>query len=418
MLMKYTKVNRDGTVLEPPMSQLAYGALLFGRTSIIRESAEMAKKALVIAIRYAVVRRQFGGEVERQIMDYKTHQYRLITLLSADYAMQFVGMQIRKDYENLIERMDKTSPQSGEIKTVISSLKEVHATSAGLKALCTWTTLETIEKCRQSLGGMGYLAYSNLSAMYQDHAVQCTWEGDNTVLTLQTGRYLVSSLRDLKSGKKLPSGVAYLNLIPQLGSITLGSGDIAKLENIQEAYNVTCASLALQAGKVVETFMSKGQKLEEALEKSSACSFVAAKLHCLNYLFGTFKKAVESSPADLKPALTQLCALFGLYNIQENAGSFLQFGYLKPQQMNMVDLKVLELLDSLRTQVIPLTDAFGLSDFVINSPLGCYDGDVYRRLMDKVIQANPQGPHSYFERTVKPAIHRMEIKKDFIQLKD
>src|SRR5690606_11078493 len=126
------------------------------------------------------------------------------------------------------------------------------------------------------LGGMGYLAYSNLSAMYQDHAVQCTWEGDNTVLTLQTGRYLVSSLRDLKSGKALPSGVAYLSLVPSLGSITLGSGDISKLENIQEAFNVTCASLALQAGKVVEAFMKKGMKLEAALEQSSAALFIAA----------------------------------------------------------------------------------------------------------------------------------------------
>lgn len=419
MLMKYTQVKRDGSVTEPPMSQLAYGALLFGRTSIIRESAEMAKKALVIAIRYACVRRQFGtsgGGKETQIMDYKTHQYRLITLLSADYAMQFVGMQIRKDYEQLLEGMNKVSPMSEEMKRHIANLKEIHATSAGVKALCTWTTLELIERCRQSLGGMGYLAYSNLSTMYQDHAVQCTWEGDNTVLTLQTGRYLVSSLRDLKAGKRLPDGVAYLKLIPKLGGMSMGSRDVAALDCIQEAYDVTCAGLALRAGKVVESFATKGASLEAALEKSSAALFVAAKLHCLNYLFRNFKKAVESAPSQIKPVLNQLCALFGLYNIQENAGSFLQSNFYTPKQMQKVDLKTLELLESIRPQVIPLTDAFGLSDFVINSPLGCYDGDVYRRLMDRVTASNPQGPHKYFERTIKPAIMRKEIQPDNIKL--
>jgi acyl-CoA oxidase len=34
--MRYTKVSRDGKVTEPAMAQLAYGALLFGRTNIIR----------------------------------------------------------------------------------------------------------------------------------------------------------------------------------------------------------------------------------------------------------------------------------------------------------------------------------------------------------------------------------------------
>lgn len=43
------------------------------------------------------------------------------------------------------------------------------------QAFCTWNALETIEKCRASLGGHGYSAYSGLPSMYNDQAVQCTW---------------------------------------------------------------------------------------------------------------------------------------------------------------------------------------------------------------------------------------------------
>ena len=88
MLMKYTKVNRDGSVVEPPMAQLAYGALVGGRTTMIQESADFAKKALTIAIRYGVVRRQFGGKdgkLENKIMDYGTHKMRLIPALAITF---------------------------------------------------------------------------------------------------------------------------------------------------------------------------------------------------------------------------------------------------------------------------------------------------------------------------------------------
>ena len=82
MLMKHTQVSRDGTVTEPvsaykhpwtrtdrqPLAQLTYGALLSGRTSMVGDSANTAKRALTIATRYAAVRRQFSsgkGKVRR-----------------------------------------------------------------------------------------------------------------------------------------------------------------------------------------------------------------------------------------------------------------------------------------------------------------------------------------------------------------
>jgi acyl-CoA oxidase len=127
MLMKHTQVARDGSVTEPvswrifffltvadhqPLAQLTYGALLSGRTSMVGDSANSAKKvatssqsmrieadtqALTIAVRYAAVRRQFSSgknkvgsvyghckgfgadsQLETQIIDYPIHQRRLM----------------------------------------------------------------------------------------------------------------------------------------------------------------------------------------------------------------------------------------------------------------------------------------------------------------------------------------------------
>lgn len=38
---------------------------------------------------------------------------------------------------------------------------------------------------------------------------------------------------------------------------------------------------------------------------------------------------------------------------------------------------------------VPVVDAFALSDHIINSPLGRYDGQIYEAYFDQVRRANP-----------------------------
>lgn len=68
----------------------------------------------------------------------------------------------------------------------------------------------------------------------------------------------------------------------------------------------------------------------------------------------------------------------------------------------------MDLCSIIRPQAIALVDAFNLSDYIINSPLGCADGDVYNRLFERVNLANPPNPekHPYFESTIKPVLLR------------
>ncbi len=279
MLMKYTKVDRDGRVTEPPMAQLAYGALVGGRTTMIQESADFAKKALTIAIRYSVVRRQFGaGGVENKIMDYGTHKMRLLPHLAATYAMHFAAVEVTRIYEDLMAQLArfKKAPTGGngqDLSALLDTLKETHGTSAGLKAFCSWRALEIIETCRQACGGQGYSSYAGLASMFQDFAVQCTWEGDNTVMTLQLGRYLISCVRDrLQRNKTLPAGVAYLNALPEvLKRRCPASADLTDAKIIAEAMDVTCANAVCSAAEEFQKLVKSGKSEEESYEAS--CKF-------------------------------------------------------------------------------------------------------------------------------------------------
>lgn len=425
MLMKYTKVNRDGTVIEPPMAQLAYGALVGGRTTMIQESADFAKKALTIAIRYGVVRRQFGGKsgaLENKIMDYGTHKMRLLPGLAVTYAMHFAAVEVTRIYDSLMEQLGQMKKPNAatpeKMAELIDILKETHGTSAGLKAFCSWKALEIIETCRQACGGQGYSSYAGLASMYQDFAVQCTWEGDNTVMTLQLGRYLVSSLKErLQKKKVLPSGIAYLNGLTEILKQKCPKGaNVSDTKILSEAMDVTCANAVMMAGEEFEKFKSQGKSEEEAYEKSSIQRFVAAKLHCYNYIYKRFLDACEKCPIEIKEILSKLCNLYALHSISENAGWFLQFGYLNSSHMVEIQAKILDLLDTIRPQAIPLTDSFGFTDYVINSPLGCADGDVYRRIFEKTVQRNPQKSHAYFEKVIKPILQRKETTHEIIKM--
>ncbi len=77
----------------------------------------------------------------------------------------------------------------------------MHATSAGLKGLCTYLAAIGIEDCRKSCGGHGYLLNSGVAALSADYLWQTTAEGDFLVMLLQTARFLVRSYEGLQKGE-------------------------------------------------------------------------------------------------------------------------------------------------------------------------------------------------------------------------
>lgn len=73
-----------------------------------------------------------------------------------------------------------------------SSNLQLHALSAGLKAFTTWTSNTGIEVCRMSCGGHGYSRSSGLPDIYVEFTPTCTYEGENTVMMLQTARQVIT----------------------------------------------------------------------------------------------------------------------------------------------------------------------------------------------------------------------------------
>lgn len=59
-----------------------------------------------------------------------------------------------------------------------------------LKAISTSDANQMIETCRFACGGHGYMTSSNFPTIYSSLTAAVTYEGENTVLLLQTARFV------------------------------------------------------------------------------------------------------------------------------------------------------------------------------------------------------------------------------------
>src|SRR2546429_1745778 len=77
-----------------------------------------------------------------------------------------------------------------------SEQRQLETLAAGLKAVSTWHTTQTIQTCREACGGAGYLSVNRLTELKADTDVFTTFEGDNTVLLQLVAKGLLTNFRD------------------------------------------------------------------------------------------------------------------------------------------------------------------------------------------------------------------------------
>uniref|UniRef100_A0A8C5H268 Acyl-coenzyme A oxidase n=1 Tax=Gouania willdenowi TaxID=441366 RepID=A0A8C5H268_GOUWI len=406
MLMKYAKVEPNGTYVKPPSAKLTYGTMVFIRSMIVGESARALSKACTIAIRYSAVRHQSEirpGEPEPQILDYQTQQYKLFPLLAEAYAFLFVGQYMGQTYNRI----------NGDINQGdFSELPELHALSAGLKAFTTWAANSGIEVCRMSCGGHGYSRSSALPDIYVNFTPTCTYEGENTVMMLQTARYLVKSYRQAKEGRQLSGMVSYLNeaetqrVQAQPVSARPTVVDVNDLSSLVEIYKLRAATLIEMAVKSIQQELQHRKSQEDAWNNSSIDLVRASDAHCHYVVVKLFtNKLREVSDTSIHSVLSTLALLYALHGITKNSGDFLllERNKLVPQMLQ-ISLRIKELLAQLRPNAVALVDAFDINDRKLNSCLGRYDGNVYEHMFEWARRSplNATEVHESFHKYLKP----------------
>jgi acyl-CoA oxidase len=403
MLAGYSQVLPDGSYRssfksgdEQFAAQLA--ALTGGRVSISVGAVNRMKTGLCIAIRYALSRRAFAptgddeeadatangvhdsisAPEEMLLMDYQSHQMRLLPMLATTYVLALATNRMKYRWHH---RREDPNP------------KEIHLWSSGLKAVATWTMSEVLQECRESCGGMGYLAENRIGVLKCDFDVYLTYEGTNIVLLQQVARAQLAAF----SAGKLPPPPALPEHVSEreLAEESFIDTSLARLhyalvrglaerfahetrDNAQKpffAWNKSCLDLALDVGKVYTYLLAFRIAREET-------------------------RRVDD--VSIRRLLEWCCSLYGLHILDKQGALLTRMHVFKDPALLLerIHHRVEYLSSLLRPNALALVDAFSIPPMLLapiafdwishNARANIVHGAARQRLASPSCQASPR----------------------------
>ncbi|XP_050423855.1 probable peroxisomal acyl-coenzyme A oxidase 1 [Adelges cooleyi] len=397
MLMKNSRVLKDGTYEKSSNQKLNYGTMVFMRVLIVKNLvANYLMEATTIAVRYSAVRRQSElrvGEREPQIMDYQTQQYKLFPLIATGLAYKFVANWLWEAYNEVTSELDRGN---------VDLLPELHAMACCLKAVGTYDAATGVTTCRLACGGHGYMHSSNLPNIYTLTTAAEIYEGENTVLLLQTARYLMKAYQELQRGNDLAETVSYLNHYQALKQ----SAWTTTLECMTNAFFQVAGSKIENCYKLINHSMNNGLSYDEAWNQTSIQLLKASEAHCRAWVINIFMMSLKKMQvsAEIIEVITQLCELICAQWTLNSVGDFLQYSNLNVSDVPSIQNLMENCLKLIRPNAVGLVDSFDLRDEILNSTLGSYDGNVYERLLQEANKSplNKNPVNKSFELYLKP----------------
>lgn len=307
-----------------------------------------AKIGLAIAVRYALSRRAFGprnGE-EVRLLDYQSHQYRLIPGLATTFVMNIVLNQLKKKWHN---------QELG---------KELHIWSSGFKALMTWHSLEILQEAREACGGQGYKSENRIGPIKNGHDVALTYEGDNHILLQAvTKSVLPEFVKGVKAGGIFQGHFAYLNNRGALQKVNVSGMDFRSPSFAQTVMRRREAAVFTRLMAQLQKQQSIGMNGLDAFNSSAILVEEAAKAHTQLLFVDVFYRQLaeleKRGDRDLAGILAVCGALFTMKTI-DSSTAFVRNGVISPRDADRVHEMVLVLSKELRPHVLDLVNSFGL----------------------------------------------------------
>ncbi|XP_073094089.1 peroxisomal acyl-coenzyme A oxidase 3 isoform X2 [Manis javanica] len=399
LLNRTGDVTPEGTYVTPfKDSRQRFGASLgglsFGRVSIICMSVTNLKLAVSIALRFSATRRQFGptdGE-EIPVLEYQM-QWRLLPYLAAAYALDRFSKSLFVDMaEFYLGIMKKDwSARQAELG------REIHALTSAGKPLASWTAQRGIQECREACGGHGYLAMNRLGNLRDDNDPNCTYEGDNNVLLQQTSNYLLGLWAHQGQG-----GAHFESPLKTVKFLEASSDILGRRFEGPSSGGCLDSSVPLAAYEWLVCYLLREshQKLDQ--EKRSGKNDFDAKNNCQVYYCRSLALAFleltvvrrfhaythqPSVPPSLRAVLGRLSALYALWSLSQHTALLYRGGYFSGEQAGkMIENAILDLCSQLKDDAVALVDVIAPPDFVLDSPIGRADGQLYRNLWSGVLQ--------------------------------
>lgn len=368
LLNKYGDIDAKGNYISPienPNKRFftMLGALVGGRICVGMAGNNAAKTALTIAIKYALRRRQFApkeGEPETILMDYPTHQHRLIPLLVKSYTFHFALTSLGDQYCVANEE----------------EMRKIETKAAGLKSLATWHGTNAVQICREACGGKGYLSENRFADIKADSDIFTTFEGDNTVLMQLVAKGLLTEFKQSFHDEGMKAVMRFLgskigNVIAEYNPYFTRNTAIEHLvsaEFHEEALKYREKKILISLSERMKDYLKKRLGPYDAFLKCQTHMISLAKAYIERLVYRDMIKkldTLEASPE--KEMLQKITTYYALNCIYEDKGWFLEADYMDGSKTKAIRRTLNKLTQELRPEVGALVEAFGIPDETLNA---------------------------------------------------
>ncbi|WP_084078362.1 acyl-CoA dehydrogenase [Demequina sp. NBRC 110057] len=350
------------------------GTLVRGRVCVGGGAGITARRALSIATRYALRRRQFpaagrpGGVL---LLDYLVHQRRLLPRIARSYALGFAQNELIEALVHVQGPGDSTETEQRELET----------RAAGLKAMTTWFANETVQEAREACGGSGYLSENQLTEMRRDVDIFATFEGDNTVLLQSVTKALLTDFKREWSeldrsgvmqatakvaGETVVEATSANLVLDRLASAVRRKPEETTLTDrrwhalmFEERARHSLESLARRmraastaSGDSFEAFNALGEHVQ-----------FAAKAHLERLALQAFIDGIRGcEDPEARGVLEDLCSLYALSSIHDQRAWFLEHNRISSSRSKAIGQQLDDLCRRLRPHALGLVEGMGIPE--------------------------------------------------------
>jgi acyl-CoA oxidase len=237
------------------------------------------------------------------------------------------------------------------------------------------------------------MAVNRFAALKADTDVFTTFEGDNTVLMLLAAKGLLTDFKD-NFGELDPREMVmfvaaqavetvverlFARKVVQVIGDAIPTRDedrnLLDRDHHLDLFRWREGHITASVAQRFRRGLDEGYDPFEVFRAVQNHAANAARAHIETVILEAFVRAIDRvQDASVKSALSLVCDLYALHDLEEDKGFFQEHGRLAAPRCKAITREVNRLCNELREHSGALVDAFGIPDQVLAAPIGIREG--------------------------------------------